>query len=456
MKSGIDQTGVDPDVRPQDDLFAHVNGRWLATTQIPEDRGRYGTFDVLRETAEEHVRAIIEEVAAGAPEAGTVAAKVGDLYASFMDEAAVEALGVAPARRRPRAGRGGRGRRRRRRAERRPRARRACSACVIAFVNTDDRDPGRYVVYLEQAGLGLPDESYYREDAARRQPHGLRRARRADARPSPAGPTPRAPPAGSWPSRPGWPRGHWDKVTNRDAGQDLQPRRPRRPGRAGPRLRLGRYLDGLGAAPRRVRRGRRPPADHVRSLATALARGAGRGLARLAAWHVVHAARALPVGSRSSRPTSTSTAAPCPARRELRERWKRGVALVEEAARRGRRPAVRRAALPAARQGSGWTSWSATCSRPSGAAFAALDWMSDDTRREALDKLGAVPPKIGYPDAWRDYSGLEIAPDDLLGNVRRARGVRARPPARQARRAGRPRRVAHDAADGQRLLQPGH
>ena len=96
MKSGIDQAGVDHDVRPQDDLFGYVNGRWLATTQIPEDRGRYGTFDVLRETAEEHVRAIIEEVAAGAPEAGTVAAKVGDLYASFMDEGAVEALGVAP------------------------------------------------------------------------------------------------------------------------------------------------------------------------------------------------------------------------------------------------------------------------------------------------------------------------------------------------------------------------
>src|SRR4029079_3909965 len=84
VKSGIDQADIDPDVRPQDDLFAHVNGRWLATTTIPQDRGRYGTFDVLRETAEEHVRAIIEEVAAGAPEPGTVAAKVGDLYASFM------------------------------------------------------------------------------------------------------------------------------------------------------------------------------------------------------------------------------------------------------------------------------------------------------------------------------------------------------------------------------------
>ena len=59
MKSGIDQAAIDPDVRPQDDLFAHVNGRWLATTKIPEDRGRYGTFDVLRETAEQHVREII-------------------------------------------------------------------------------------------------------------------------------------------------------------------------------------------------------------------------------------------------------------------------------------------------------------------------------------------------------------------------------------------------------------
>ena len=109
MKSGIDHAAVDPDVRPQDDLFAHVNGRWLATTQIPEDRGRYGTFDVLRETAEEHVRAIIEEVAAGAPEPGTVAAKVGDLYASFMDEDGGRGARRRPARRRPRAGRGGRG-----------------------------------------------------------------------------------------------------------------------------------------------------------------------------------------------------------------------------------------------------------------------------------------------------------------------------------------------------------
>ena len=73
VNSGIDHTGVDPDVRPQDDLFAHINGRWVATTTIPADRGRYGSFDALREAAEEHVRGIIEEVAAGSPAPGTVA-----------------------------------------------------------------------------------------------------------------------------------------------------------------------------------------------------------------------------------------------------------------------------------------------------------------------------------------------------------------------------------------------
>ena len=154
MKSGIDPSAVDPNVRPQDDLFAHVNGLWIRATPIPADRGRYGTFDVLRETAEQHVREIIEEVAAGDPQGGTVAAKVGDLYASFMDEDAVEALGAQPlAQDLERAA-----------AVSSPDEVMATSGAfgragilglVMPFVNTDDRDPSRYVVYLEQAGLGL-------------------------------------------------------------------------------------------------------------------------------------------------------------------------------------------------------------------------------------------------------------------------------------------------------------
>ena len=89
--SGLSLHHIDPSVRPQDDLFGHANGLWLAETEIPADRGRYGSFDVLREQAEADVRAIIVDVAKGSPEPGTVAAKVGDLYASFMDEDGIEA-----------------------------------------------------------------------------------------------------------------------------------------------------------------------------------------------------------------------------------------------------------------------------------------------------------------------------------------------------------------------------
>jgi len=90
MRSGIDHSASDPAVRPQDDLFGHVNGAWVARTEIPADRGRYGSFDMLRENAEAQVRDIITAVAEGDPADGTVARKVGDLYSSFMDEARIE------------------------------------------------------------------------------------------------------------------------------------------------------------------------------------------------------------------------------------------------------------------------------------------------------------------------------------------------------------------------------
>ena len=96
MHSGIDRAHMDPTVRPQDDLFAHVNGTWLATARIPEDRSRYGSFDILRESAEAAVRDLIERAAEQQPELGTAAGKVGALYASFMDTERVDALGTDP------------------------------------------------------------------------------------------------------------------------------------------------------------------------------------------------------------------------------------------------------------------------------------------------------------------------------------------------------------------------
>src|SRR4051812_17667473 len=87
--------GMDPDVRPQDDLFGHVNGSWLREIEIPSDRASWGPFVMLADAAEEQVRAIIEDCAAGRVD-DPDARKVGDLFASFMDEARVNELGATP------------------------------------------------------------------------------------------------------------------------------------------------------------------------------------------------------------------------------------------------------------------------------------------------------------------------------------------------------------------------
>ena len=165
MRSGILPGHRDDAVRPQDDLFGHANGTWVRETEIPADRGRYGTFDMLREQSDERVRTIIERAAADtdAP-AGSPTRKVGDLYRSFMDEARVEELGLAPI------------------ADdlaaielvgdrfelfqTRGRLQREGGPGLFDLgVAPDAKNPEEYVLYPGQGGLGLPDESYYREDS---------------------------------------------------------------------------------------------------------------------------------------------------------------------------------------------------------------------------------------------------------------------------------------------------
>jgi putative endopeptidase len=160
LASGIPTDELDPGIRPQDDLFRHVNGRWLARTEIPADRARDGSFRILAEAAEQAVREIVEE-AASAP-GGSEERKFSDLYASFMDAERAEQLGSEPI------------------GETLAAARAVSSIPALLetlgrleglgigglyrlSVRTDPGNPQRYVVVFDQAVLSLPDESYYRE-----------------------------------------------------------------------------------------------------------------------------------------------------------------------------------------------------------------------------------------------------------------------------------------------------
>ncbi len=93
---GVDTTQMDRSVKPGDDFFRYVNGKWLATVAIPADKSRFGMFDALRDQAEVDVRALVESLAQTPQPPGSVRQKVGDLYASLMDQARVEARGLEP------------------------------------------------------------------------------------------------------------------------------------------------------------------------------------------------------------------------------------------------------------------------------------------------------------------------------------------------------------------------
>ncbi|MEI2819716.1 MAG: M13 family metallopeptidase N-terminal domain-containing protein [Marmoricola sp.] len=156
------KTGMDHSVRPQDDLFGHVNGAWLATAEIPSDRSSWGPFVSLTDQAEADVLAIIEDCAGGAL-VGNDATKIGALFASFMDESRIEELGATPVLpllaqidalstiselgaflgQFERRGGGG---------------------IFGSYIDTDDRNSDRYLMFVTQGGIGLPDETYYREE----------------------------------------------------------------------------------------------------------------------------------------------------------------------------------------------------------------------------------------------------------------------------------------------------
>src|SRR5262245_5347912 len=93
---GIDASGMDLSVRPQDDFFRYVNGKWVDDTPIPADQSAYGSFAILRQRAQENVRTIVEAEGRAQAAPGTTAQQVGDLYKSYMDEARIEALGITP------------------------------------------------------------------------------------------------------------------------------------------------------------------------------------------------------------------------------------------------------------------------------------------------------------------------------------------------------------------------
>jgi putative endopeptidase len=423
-RSGIDLTTLDPEVRPQDDLYAHVNGRWVAAHEIPADRAMDGAFRELHDRAEEQVRVIIEEAAERAAGSGAgatgVEGQIGALYASFMDEATVEAAGTAPLR--PdlalvegattrasltdalgalqRTGAGG---------------------AVGLFVDNDAKDPTRYVVYLTQSGLGLPDESYYRDPQyaavlAAYRPHVARMLTLAGAVGDPTLADQLAGRVVALETR--LAAAHWDVVKDRDADLTYNPLTLAELAGSAPGFDWYAWAQALGTPEGAL--------DQVVVREPSFAEGfaalwASEPLEDWKAWMAYHA-----VSARAPYLTAAVVEAnfdfygrTLTGAQELRDRWKRGVALVQgvlgEAV--GEVYVERHFPPTHKERMEVLVGHLVEAYRES---ITSLEWMGEQTRVKALAKLDAFTPKIGYPVKWRDYSPLVLAADDLVGNVRRA------------------------------------
>src|SRR6516162_7265181 len=167
---GVDLTGMDPSVAPGDDFFLHANGTWLRGTEIPSDTSRWGTFNILMEKSTERVRAVLESAAAGTAPAGSEERKVGDFYASYLDEATVEARGLEPlgpglaalaALRDRTALSRAFGAQLRTDVDALNATHYHTSRLFGLWVAPDLNQPGVYTGYLFQGGLGMPDREYY-------------------------------------------------------------------------------------------------------------------------------------------------------------------------------------------------------------------------------------------------------------------------------------------------------
>jgi predicted metalloendopeptidase len=414
---GVDTTNFDRSVRPQDDFFRYVNGGWLKRTQIPADRSSYGSFVQLRDRSEEAVRAIVEEAAAARnAQPGSETQKVGDLYASFMDSARVEAAGIAPLR--PELARIAALGDRAALPELYARLMRLGVQTPMSFgVGQDARQATRYIASVGQSGLGLPDRDYYLKQDAR-----LAAARAAyqtylETVLRLAGD--RDPAAGAravLAFETALAEKHWDRARSRDREATYNLRTVAQLDSITPGFSWGRFLQAANAAGTPGVVVRQP--DYLTAMNQLVA---STPLYVLKQYLTVKL-----VDSYASALSSPFVNAQFAYRgkalqglEENRPRWKRGVSVVEgtlgEAA---GRLYVQRNFRPESRErmqqlvGNLRTAF--------GEAIDSLEWMSPATKVQAQAKLAKFNVKIGYPDQWRDYSALEIRRGDLAGNLMRA------------------------------------
>ena len=417
LVSGIEMKNVDDGVRAQDDFYKHINGKWLATTEIPADKGRYGSFDQLNDDALNNLRTIVEDLQKSADASDADQQKIADLYGSFMDEDALEQAGLKPLEAEFARIDGIKDKKQ--------------IAGLIAHLNQigvsapyspsvhqDAKDSTKYVVDLGQDGLGMPDRDYYllnddKMKTARAQyaDHVAKMLTLAgdktaakDAKDIVALETELA-------------KIQWTKVENRDPVKTYNKVELPKLAALAPGYDWKSWLTESGVDGK---------VDYLVISQPSYISGFGKLLQKtpLPVWQAYFRWRLL--GDYSiylSKPFVDEHFAfygtALHGIPQNRPRWKRGLALVENSIGEGLGKLYVAKYFPPeskARMDALVKNLLAAYK----ADIDTLDWMSPETKKKAQEKLAKFTPKIGYPVKWRDYGSLQIAKGDLIGDVTRA------------------------------------
>ena len=405
---GFDLVGMDRSVDPGDNFYRFANGEWERVTEIPADRSNYGMFTLLDDLSKQRSRAILEEAA---PDS-----RIGAFYVSFMDEAAVNAAGLAPIR--PLIEEiEGIGSREAWATELGQLFRQGMTGPFGGYVATDDRIPTEMIMRLTQSGLGLPDRDYYlRDDPSLVEKRNAYRdyLGRLLTLAGESGAAERAAAVLALESRIA--DVHWTRVDSRDDEKTYNKRSLTQLASEAPGFDWSRFFQEVGIA------------DQANVLVSQPS--AFTGSARIIA------ETPLPVLKDYLLLRALDSYAPYLSSQfvdthfafrgtvlngtpENEPRWKRGVSLVtlmipDDIS----RIYVARHFPPEAK---------AAADRLVGNLIAAMDqrlanlsWMAPETRTRARAKLAAFTPKIGYPDSWRDYSSVAVSRDNLIQNIANA------------------------------------
>ncbi|WP_374942852.1 M13 family metallopeptidase [Sphingomonas sp.] len=412
---GVETANMDKSVAPGDDFYMFVNGRWQAKTEIPADKASWGGFGILRDLSDTRTRAVIEDASKGPNAPGSVGEKIGTTYASFMDAAKIEAAGATPLK--PYLDRIAAVKTQKDLATAFGEATRHGIDMPIGLgVQQDLKDNTVYAVYAGQGGLGLPDRDYYLVDNPKFAEARTKYVTHVATMLQLAGyPDPQGAAQRIFDLEKQIAQVHWTRAEQRQVEKAYNPVATTALATQMPGFDWNAMLaaQGLSAADRVIVT---QPSALAGTAKIAAATPLSTWREYLAYHTISNAAPMLSspfVNENFAFYGTTLSGTP-----QLKERWKRGVDLVNGSM----GEAVGQIYVDRYFPPESKAKMDALVKNLIAAMdirLSKLTWMAPETKVKARAKLAAFTPKIGYPDKFRDYSALQVKPGDVLGNADR-------------------------------------